>query len=167
MVLVTLSALVAVSIGSGGGGFRGAIRSTSASATQEAIVTVLNRAAADAIEQRGVYRPIALRQSTIGLQVNGLALQFDCSSTTLVDGQAVDCPAITIGGGAQAAANPGARTPGQIVAHLNGDQTRAIVVTMTESGRCAVAVGDVEEIVARYVADASDGICDIPSRHLN
>jgi hypothetical protein len=168
MVLVTLTTLVAVSIGaSTSEGFRGAMRSTSATATQEALVTVLSRAAAEAIEQKGVYRPTGLRQGAIGLQVNGLPLTFDCSGgTQLQEGQVPECPAITIGGVAQVAANPGARGEGELIAHLTTEQTRAIVVSMTSSGRCAVVVGDVEEIVARYVTDAADGVCLIPLRHL-
>jgi hypothetical protein len=168
MVLVTITALVAVSIGgSSGGGFRGAISTTAATATQEAIVTVLNRAAADAIEQRGVYSPLALRQGAVGLQVNGLLVDFDCTADLVPDsGQVLDCPVITVGGVAEAAANPGSRAEGQLVAHLTADRRRAIIVTMTRSGRCAVAVGDVEEIAARYVIDADAGVCDIPLEHI-
>jgi hypothetical protein len=169
MVLVTLTALVAVSIGaSSTSGFRGAALSTSATATQEALVTVLSRAAADAIEQRGVYRPNALRQGAVGLQVDGVLLRFDCDGGgELAVGQVPECPTITIGGTVEAAANPGSRQPGLIVAHLNATQTRAIVVTMTSSGQCAVAVGDIEEIVARYRTDAVEQACEIPSRYLD
>ena len=169
MVLVTLTGLVAVSIGaSSTEGFRGARRSTSATATQEALVTVLSRAAADAIEQRGEYRPVALQQGAVGLQVDGVPLQFDCTQVGATQpGQVIECPAITVGTSAHAAANLGSSQAGQLVAHLNGARTRAIVVSMTSSGRCAVVVGEVEEIVARYLTYATDGRCEIPADQID
>ena len=169
MVLVTLAALVAVALGaSSSEGFRGASRSASATATQEALVTVLSRAAADAIEQRGVYRPAALIQGASGLQVEGVALQFDCTRGGQPQpGQVTECPSITVGSEAQAASGLGSEQAGQLVAHLNDAQTRAIVVSMTANGRCAVVVGEVEEIVARYLTDAAGGACRIPAEHID
>lgn len=163
MALVTIVALSAITVTA----MTTANRNSVAAATREAVSTVLVRAAGEAITDGGVYRVNGVRRSAQGIQINAVTFAFDCS-TPIQEGSpegafAPACPAISVGSSANAAANPGAKTPGQMVAHIGDDGNQLIIVTMAVNRQCVTGIGRGETIDSVRISDNDEGTCFIPT----